>query len=424
MNFQRALPPSLLLIAASWPLLSISQSPIIPGPTEPCLQIPEPARWLSAGEPDIGIVPALISAHRGGTTLAPENTMWAYRYAYAYEVAMIEVDVRQTADGRFVAFHDSDIEAKSDGSGRLEDLSFEQARALNVAAYEPWIGSIYDPAQMASLEEVLELAQQTQGGVEFDMKFMLDSQPMADLAGFSQVVNAYPDVLQRSIINLPPGVAQLAQTLIPEGRFIYNLLLANELPAELYALTPIARVFGSKLKKFTSEHIAAIHDGCGLVMPHAYDEGGDQEAAQMLLALSLGADGVQTNQPVLARSVLIGPVDTHLIFDPEPQACLQNLHNTQGLPEKDLLVHFSDGQQQTLTTGLAGCVSIASADQVDAIRFDGDASAKPSGWQRNGVRLQTENGGGGSLGFAWLWCLLAVWASRFNRRLGPFSGSP
>lgn len=350
--------------------LALAQSPEIPPAEALCARTPDPSRWLSAVDADTGASPAIISAHRGGTRLAPENTLLAYEYAYAYEVAMIEVDVRQTADRRFVAFHDSDVAAKSDGEGTIETMSFEQVRELNVAAFEPWIGSEYDPAQMASLEEVLELARSVGGGIEFDMKFMLDSQPTADLAGFAQIVNAYPEVLARSIINLPPPVAQAARALIPEGRFIYNLLLGEEDPAALYSISFIASAFGSDLAKFTVERIHAIHDGCGLVIPHSYDEGAEREGDQILLARERGADGVQTNQPDLARALLVGPVDTSLTWDDSRMAlCLANARNGLGLPKKALTVGNA-----TLTTGPQGCVRIEGGRPATA-NFVGDASA-------------------------------------------------
>ena len=45
------------------------------------------------------------------------NTLDAYGYAIAYGVDMIEIDVQQTLDGRYVSFHDSTVDAKTDGSG-------------------------------------------------------------------------------------------------------------------------------------------------------------------------------------------------------------------------------------------------------------------------------------------------------------------
>jgi len=86
-----------------------------------------------------------VAAHRGAAELAPENTLDAYRYAIAYGVEMIEVDVQQTLDGRFVSFHDPEVDAKTDGTGRIQLMTYDQARALNVADNDKWRGTASTP---------------------------------------------------------------------------------------------------------------------------------------------------------------------------------------------------------------------------------------------------------------------------------------
>src|SRR5215831_17718775 len=48
----------------------------------------------------------VISAHRGGSEIAPPGTYAAYRAALAAGAGFLEFDVRGTADGELVAFHD------------------------------------------------------------------------------------------------------------------------------------------------------------------------------------------------------------------------------------------------------------------------------------------------------------------------------
>jgi glycerophosphoryl diester phosphodiesterase len=49
----------------------------------------------------------VISAHRGGSETAPPGTYAAYRSALAAGAGYLEFDVRMTADGELVAFHDA-----------------------------------------------------------------------------------------------------------------------------------------------------------------------------------------------------------------------------------------------------------------------------------------------------------------------------
>ena len=65
----------------------------------------------------------------------------------------------------------------------------------------------------------------------------------------------------------------------------------------MYEIASVAPVFGSRRDEYTPESAVAIHDGCGLLMPHAYDAGPEEEVNEFLRARAMGADGVQTNQP-------------------------------------------------------------------------------------------------------------------------------
>ncbi len=76
---------------------------------------------------------ALAIAHRGGAGLWPENTLYAFERAAALGVDVIETDVRATADGELVIFHDDSLERTTDGSGRVGALTLAQVKGLDAA---------------------------------------------------------------------------------------------------------------------------------------------------------------------------------------------------------------------------------------------------------------------------------------------------
>lgn len=61
-----------------------------------------------------------------------ENTLPSIGAAIRAGADVVEVDVRETADGEFVLFHDAGLECRTDGAGAISRTSFEQMRSLDV----------------------------------------------------------------------------------------------------------------------------------------------------------------------------------------------------------------------------------------------------------------------------------------------------
>ncbi|TLP79819.1 glycerophosphodiester phosphodiesterase [Nesterenkonia sphaerica] len=75
----------------------------------------------------------LAFAHRGADP-SRENTMGAFRHAVALGFRYLEVDVRTSADGQLVLFHDEMLDRVTNGAGRLSDHTWAQLSQLRVGA--------------------------------------------------------------------------------------------------------------------------------------------------------------------------------------------------------------------------------------------------------------------------------------------------
>ena len=64
-----------------------------------------------------------LCAHRGFSTIAPENSMPAFGAAVAMGAEEIELDLWPTADGEIVSCHDGTLDRVSTGSGRLSEIA-------------------------------------------------------------------------------------------------------------------------------------------------------------------------------------------------------------------------------------------------------------------------------------------------------------
>ncbi len=74
-----------------------------------------------------------IVAHRGGSRLAPENTLLAFERAAALGADAMEIDVRLTSDGTVVVFHDEDTTRLTGEPGTIEGRPLSSVSALDAA---------------------------------------------------------------------------------------------------------------------------------------------------------------------------------------------------------------------------------------------------------------------------------------------------
>lgn len=74
-----------------------------------------------------------LVAHRGGSLLAPENTLDAFAVASRLRANAIETDVRLSADGQVMVFHDDDTARITGVSGTIEARTAAEIARLDAA---------------------------------------------------------------------------------------------------------------------------------------------------------------------------------------------------------------------------------------------------------------------------------------------------
>lgn len=102
--------------------------------------------------PDSGV---MVVAHRGCWRVAPENSLRAIEECIRLGVAMVEIDVRRTRDGRLVAIHDETLERTTNGIGRIADSSFAEISALFLREGKGGAEARLTSERVPSLEQVL-----------------------------------------------------------------------------------------------------------------------------------------------------------------------------------------------------------------------------------------------------------------------------
>ncbi|MDO5698113.1 MAG: glycerophosphodiester phosphodiesterase family protein [Dermatophilus congolensis] len=242
--------------------------------------------------------PAPIAlAHRGGGLLAPENTMLAFATSVALGYRYLETDVRATADGELVCFHDRTLDRATDGTGPIGDRTLAQLRTVSV-----------DGEPIATLEEALH---------EFDQAcFSVDLKCREALAPLIRMLAGRPHFAERVCVagawdgwlrevrEAVPGVATALG-----WRALTSLVTASHVGAAVpwwvrgapFAHVPV-RLGGIAV---LSPRLVEIAHELGIrVVTWTVDE-----ADEIRRVLAAGVDAVVTDRPDILREVLISTGD-------------------------------------------------------------------------------------------------------------------
>ncbi|MBI1286795.1 MAG: glycerophosphodiester phosphodiesterase [Flavobacteriales bacterium] len=96
----------------------------------------------------------LVTAHRGASGYAPENTLSAVKKALEIGVDRIEVDVQQSSDGVVVVMHDKTLDRTTDSKGKVGKKTWEELKQVKAYGKFP---SEFPNEPIPTLEQVFEL---------------------------------------------------------------------------------------------------------------------------------------------------------------------------------------------------------------------------------------------------------------------------
>lgn len=96
----------------------------------------------------------LCVAHRGFSSIAPENTMAAFLMAMERpEVQWMELDVQLSRDGVPVVIHDFTVDRTTNGKGLVRETDWADLQRLDAGA---WKNKSYKGERIPALSELLD----------------------------------------------------------------------------------------------------------------------------------------------------------------------------------------------------------------------------------------------------------------------------
>lgn len=245
----------------------------------------------------------LLMAHRGGSALAPENTLEAFRRALEWWRAdVLEIDVQPAADGEPVVIHDATVDRTTDGSGPVAAMRLAELRRLDVGyRFTPDAGRTFPfrgkGIGIATLEETLRAFPDARINVEVkDGRAQRRVwETVHDLGATRRVLIAAGRRANRSLFRGYPGPTSASAE---EMQAFYLLHLARATrfwrPATDAFQMP-ERYAGRQV--LTPRFLREVHARNLAVHVWTVDE-----EADMRRLLAMGVDGIVTDRPdVLAR---------------------------------------------------------------------------------------------------------------------------
>ncbi len=76
----------------------------------------------------------IIIGHRGACALAPENTVASFKLAVEHHADFVELDAKLSLDGVVVVIHDQTVDRTTNGTGRVNQLAFDDLRKLDAGS--------------------------------------------------------------------------------------------------------------------------------------------------------------------------------------------------------------------------------------------------------------------------------------------------
>jgi glycerophosphoryl diester phosphodiesterase len=96
-----------------------------------------------------------IIAHRGASSVAPENTLASFSKAIEFGADYFELDVWTSLDDSLMIMHDGTIDRTTDGTGGVGAMTYVQLRSFDVGS---WFGTEFAGEKIPTLAEALKLA--------------------------------------------------------------------------------------------------------------------------------------------------------------------------------------------------------------------------------------------------------------------------
>ncbi len=229
-----------------------------------------------------------VTAHRGSSKAAPENTMAAIKKAIEDGADWVEIDIQETAAGEVVVFHDSDFMKLAGVNLKIWDATMADLKEIDIGS---WFAPRFADQRVPTLADVLNECK-GKVGVNIELKYYGHDQQLEQRA--VAIVESHGMASEVVFMSLKIDAVKKMKAMRP--RWTVGLLMS---------------VAAGNLKKVDADFLAVNANFADRSFIHAAHARGRQvhvwtvnDAPTMSTMIGRGADNLITDKPALARSVI------------------------------------------------------------------------------------------------------------------------
>lgn len=233
--------------------------------------------------------PVKVIAHRGYSSVAPENTLAAIQAAIDAGADAIEFDIRLSKDGHVVVIHDSSVDRTTDGEGKVSEMTLQELQSLDAGG---WFDPAFRGERIPTLEDVLLLMRgKATPVIEVKVASREIAGPLAEtLKRLDMTRHAY-------VTTFYGGPLRALQTLAPDlSRAVLVTPLSSPSGRALNLRAGTTQAYHAALERDKIDHAHSL----GLEV-HAWTVNRIEDMNQMI---SMGIDGITTDEVSTLRQVL------------------------------------------------------------------------------------------------------------------------
>ncbi len=242
-----------------------------------------------------------ITAHRGASTIYPENTMLAFIGAKELGADVIELDVQQTKDKEIIIMHDKNLKRTTGLDKHVWEITKDESQNLDAGSY---FNSDFTGERIPLLKDVVEWAK------ENNMRLNIELKPTGKEENFeASVLEIIKNAYYTENVVIASQIYQVLENVKNIDKNIKTVYVASLFYGDIHAF-PCADDFSLELSSITNGLVENIHQEGKEI--YAWTINTEEN---MKHAIDLNVDNIITNDIELAKKSILLNRKSNLIYE-------------------------------------------------------------------------------------------------------------